>query len=171
MTCDYWIKIQFSWIGIYKSCYHFVRAILSNTILSGHPAFMFDYLHWLPLIPRIQLKVLTLIYRSHIGQTPRYLRDLMRLPSSTICLRPLRSLDRHDLFVPRARTSTAQAQAFAIPWPCALEPTPSFYTIHFISRGAKYLFSFSQDCSLLSVSLTLEALLIGVHCKKRYINV
>ena len=29
MTCDCWIKIQFSWIGIYKSCYHFVRDILS----------------------------------------------------------------------------------------------------------------------------------------------
>ena len=31
--------------------------------------------------------------------------------------------------------------------------------------------SFSQDCSLLFGSLALEALLIGVHCKKRYINV
>jgi len=28
-----------------------------------------------------------------------------------------------------------------------------------------------DDCSLLSGSLALEALLIGVHCKKRYINV
>src|SRR6218665_628132 len=36
---------------------------------------------------------------------------------------------------------------------------------------AKCLFSFSQDCSLLSGSLALEARLIGVHCKKRYINV
>src|SRR6218665_3331713 len=33
-------------------------------------AFMFDNLHWLPLIARIQLKVLTLIYRSHIGELP-----------------------------------------------------------------------------------------------------
>src|SRR6218665_4021620 len=31
-----------------------------------------------------------------------------------ISLRPLRSLDRHDLFVPRARTSMAQTRAFAI---------------------------------------------------------
>ena len=37
-----------------------------------------------------------------------------RLPSSAISLRPLRSLDRHDLFVPRARTSMAQTGAFAI---------------------------------------------------------
>src|SRR6218665_1055914 len=77
-------------------------------------AFMFEHLHWLPLVVRIQLKVLTLIYRLHIGQAPRYLRDLIRLPSSAISLRPLRSLDHHDLFVPRARTSVAQTRAFAI---------------------------------------------------------
>ena len=56
-------------------------------------------------------------------------------------------------------------------WSFALEPTPSFYTIHFINWWAKCLFSFSQDCSLFSESLALEALLIGVHFKKRYINV
>jgi len=33
----------------------------------------------------------------------------------------------------------------------------------------KDLFSFSQHCSLLSGSLALEALLIGLHCKKRYL--
>jgi len=38
-------------------------------------------------------------------------------------------------------------------------------------KGLKCLFSFSQDCPLLPGSLALEALLIGVHCKKRYINV
>ena len=37
-------------------------------------AFMFDHLHWLPLIARIQPKVLTLIYRSHISQVPRYVQ-------------------------------------------------------------------------------------------------
>src|SRR6218665_4227139 len=31
-----------------------------------------------------------------------------------VSLRPLRSLDRHDLYVPRARTSMAQTRAFAI---------------------------------------------------------
>jgi len=56
-------------------------------------------------------------------------------------------------------------------WPCALEPTPSFYAIHFINWWAKCLFSFSQDCSLVFGSFALEALLIGVHCKKRYIIV
>src|SRR6218665_3243358 len=77
---------------------------------SHFSAFMFDHLHWLPLIARIQLEVLTLIYRSHIGHAPRYLRDLIRLPSPVISLRPLCSLD----FVPRARTSMAQTRAFVI---------------------------------------------------------
>src|SRR6218665_1942082 len=84
----------------------------------------------------------------------RYLRDLIRLPSSATFLRPLRSLDRHDLFVPRARTSMAQTRAFAIIGPLRIwpfenfEPTPSFYMIHFINWSAKCLLSFSEDCSL-----------------------
>src|SRR6218665_392957 len=44
---------------------------------------------------------------------PRYFHDLIRLPSSAISLRPLRSLDRHDLFVPRVTTSMAKTRAFA----------------------------------------------------------
>jgi len=39
-------------------------------------------LHWLPLIARIQLKVLTFTYRSQIGQASKYLCDLISLPSS-----------------------------------------------------------------------------------------
>jgi len=53
----------------------------------------------------------------------RYLRDLIgliRLLSSAISLRPLRSFDRHDLFVPRARTFMAQTRAFAIIGPSLL---------------------------------------------------
>jgi len=41
-------------------------------------------------------------------------------------------------------------------------------------QNPKGSLSFSQDCSLLYGSLALElleALLIGVHCKKRYLNV
>src|SRR6218665_2665005 len=81
---------------------------------SNISAFMFDLLCWLPLIARIQLKVLTFIYHSHVCQAPWYLRDLIHLPSSVISLRPLHSLDRHDLFVPRERTYMAQTRAFAI---------------------------------------------------------
>src|SRR6218665_2044240 len=109
-------------VGLPKVRLSPIQSVLNAAarLVGRHPrtshisAFMFDHLHWLPLIARIQLKVLTLTYRSHIGQAPRYLRDLIRLPSSAISLRPLRSLDRHDLYVPRARTSMAQTRAFAI---------------------------------------------------------
>src|SRR6218665_177121 len=43
------------------------RLIARLPRMSHTSAFMFEHLHWLPLIARIQLKVLTLIYRSHIG--------------------------------------------------------------------------------------------------------
>ena len=79
---------------------------------------MFDHLYWLPIIARIPLNVLTLIYRSHISQALRYLCDLIRLPSSTISLRPLRSLDRHDLFAPKI------SMAFAIIGPALWNQLP-----------------------------------------------
>ena len=53
---------------------------------------MFDYLHWLPLIARIQLQVITLTYRLRVGQASKYLRDRIRLTSSADSLRPLRYL-------------------------------------------------------------------------------
>src|SRR5688572_29511192 len=62
----------------------------------------------------IQLKVLTLVYRSYSGYVPTYLCDLIQLPKSATSLRPLRSLDpRHDLLAPRARTAKAKTLAFA----------------------------------------------------------
>ena len=88
-------------------------------------AFMFDHLHWLPLIARVQLKVLSFIYRSHTGRAPKYLCDLIRLPASATSLRPLRSLNRHDLFVPRARTAMAKTRAFAFIGPALWNQLPS----------------------------------------------
>ena len=94
-------------------------------------------------------------------------RDLIRLSSSAVSLCPLRSLDRQGQFVPR----TTRVFAIIGPPTCTLEPTPSFDTLILFNWWAKRLFSFSQYCSLLCLSLALEALLIGVHCEKRYINV
>src|SRR6218665_3027694 len=42
-----------------------------------------------------------------MGVAPKYLRDAIRLPTSASSLRPLRSLDSRELFVPRTRTTTA----------------------------------------------------------------
>src|SRR5688572_16814078 len=58
---------------------------------------LFDHIHWPPLLARIQLKVLVLIYRSSSGLAHKSPCDLIRPPTSAISLRPLRSLDRLEL--------------------------------------------------------------------------
>ena len=108
--------------------------------------FMFDHLHWLPLIARIQLKVLTLIYRSHWSRSqvftwPYLLAFLCHLSSSATVTWPPRSLS------PTSEYFYSSDMSLCNHWSCTLEPTPSFYTTHFINRWAKCLFLFSEDCS------------------------
>src|SRR6218665_1687003 len=112
-----------------------------------------------------------LIYRSHIGQAPRHLRELIRLPSSAISLRPLCSLDRHDLFVPGAMTSMAQTRAFAIIGPSLWNQLLPSTRSTLLTGEPSASFRSLKTASLLSGSFALEELLIGVHSKKRYINV
>ena len=66
-------------------------------------SFMINQLHWLPLTARIGFKVLILVLKSKLGIAPKYLRDHIRSPLSSVSHRPLRSLVRHTLFVPRVR--------------------------------------------------------------------
>lgn len=87
-------------------------------------SFMTDVLHWLPVPSRIQYKILLLVSRTQQGMAPKYLCDLMRKPLSSLSSRPLRSSDRLDLLVPRARTSMAQHRAFAILGPSLWNDLP-----------------------------------------------
>ena len=58
-------------------------------------AFMFDHLHWLPSIDRIQLRVLTLYSRVCWSSPQVLIPDLLIcVPSSPVSISPLRSLDR-----------------------------------------------------------------------------
>src|SRR6218665_3826438 len=49
-----------------------------------------------------------------MGVAPKYLRDAIRLPTSATSLRPLRSLDRRELFAPRTRTTMAMSRSFPL---------------------------------------------------------
>ena len=89
-------------------------------------SYMTDVLHWLPIASRIQFKVLLLVSKTQHGLAPKYLCDLMRKPLSAISSRPLRSADRLDLLVPRARTALAQHRAFAIVGPSMWNDLPPF---------------------------------------------
>ena len=75
---------------------------------------MTDVLHWPLVASRIHYKVLLLVLRTQQGLAPKYLCDLMRKPLSAVSSRPLRSADRLDLLIFRARTATVQHRAFAI---------------------------------------------------------
>jgi hypothetical protein len=105
-------------------------------------AFMTEHLHWLPLTARIQYKILFLTYKMFLGLAPRYLCDLIRKPFSATAGRPLRSLDRHDLLVPRSRTATAQHRAFASVCPLLWNGLPTIIRAQILSGG----FTFSARC-------------------------
>src|SRR6218665_1790237 len=47
-----------------------------------------------------------------MGVAPKYLRDTIRLSTSATSLRPLRSMDRRELYVPRTRTTMAMSRSF-----------------------------------------------------------
>src|SRR6218665_205781 len=74
---------------------------------------MFNELHWLPLRARIKYKILTLIFKAQRGLAPKFLVDVILRTHSASSSRPLCSLDRLDLLVPRSRTALAQSRSFA----------------------------------------------------------
>ena len=49
-----------------------------------------------------------------MGVAPKYLCDAIRLRTSATSLRPLRSMDRQELFVLRTRTTMAMSRSFAV---------------------------------------------------------
>src|SRR6218665_1420823 len=69
-----------------------------------------EHLHWLPISTCIDYKVLLIVLKAQMGVAPKYLRDVIRLPTSATSLRPLRSMERRELFVPRARTTMAMSR-------------------------------------------------------------
>ena len=66
-------------------------------------------LHWLPVVFRVQFKVLVLTFRALHGQAPAYLTDLLKpyVPS-----RNLRSADKGLLIIPRTNFVTKGDKAF-----------------------------------------------------------
>src|SRR5688572_30486474 len=77
---------------------------------------MIQHLHWLPLTARIQFKIIFVTCKMFLGQAPCYLCDLIRRPISATSGRPLRSLDHHDLLVPRSPTAQHRASVGPLLW-------------------------------------------------------
>jgi len=77
---------------------------------------------------RLHFQIIFLVYKAFMGLAPSYLFKLIMRALSAISDRPLRSLVRNDLLVPRSRTSTSQQFDFAsagpLLWNCLPEKTP-----------------------------------------------
>src|SRR6218665_2121981 len=81
---------------------------------------------------RLHFKIIFLVYKAFMGLTPSYLFKVIMRSLSAISDRPLRSLVRNDLLVPRSMTSTSQQCAFAsagpLLWNCLpVKPVLKFF--------------------------------------------
>jgi Reverse transcriptase (RNA-dependent DNA polymerase) len=81
-------------------------------------------LHWLPIRRRIDFKVATIVYKCLHGYAPPYLADDCQLVSTLPGRRHLRSADTGTLYVPRTRTFTHGARAFAVTGPVTWNSLP-----------------------------------------------
>ena len=75
---------------------------------------MRDVLHWFPVSQCILYRISALVWRSVTGCAPSYLTDLCRPVSDLAHRRALRSSDRGELLVPRARSALKQRRAFYV---------------------------------------------------------
>ena len=89
------------------SCYSHISSYQGTSLIG----FQSD---WLPISTRIEYKGLLIVLKAPMGMAPKYLRDAIRLPTSASYLRPLCSLDRRELFVPRTRTTMAMSRSFSV---------------------------------------------------------
>ena len=96
--------------------------LIQNTaarILTGTPRYdhitpVLKSLHWLPILKRIEYKILLLVYKSVHHLAPSYLQELIipYVPSRT-----LRSGDQHLLTVPYTTSAMIQSRAFSMAGP------------------------------------------------------
>src|SRR6218665_1752587 len=124
-----------------------------------------EQLHWLPLSVRIHFKIIFLVYKAFLGLAPSYLCKVIMRPLSAISDRPLRSLVRNDLLVPRSRTSKSQQCAFVSAGPLLWNCLP-------VKIRAQILSSSLSSTPRLSFSWGLShwrAPLISFYCEWRCI--
>ena len=92
-----------------------VQNIAAKTVLNNEekPMTCLKKLHWLPVSLRIRFKVLTLVYKSLRGQSPKYLRTMLELHTSERTgMRSERIYQR--LKVPVVKLKTFAARSFSV---------------------------------------------------------
>ena len=84
--------------------------VITRTRKFEHITPVLKSLHWLPVLERIEFKILLLVYKALHGLAPTYLSDLI-LPYQSS--RRLRSADENRIFVPSTKLVSFGDQAFA----------------------------------------------------------
>ena len=81
-------------------------------------------LHWLPVWERIEYKILTLVFKSMVGEAPAYLREMIQ--ERGMCWEGLRSnRDLKFLMVPQTRRQTFVARSFSVAGPTLWNSLPN----------------------------------------------
>src|SRR6218665_1048694 len=105
-----------------------------------------EHLHGLPISTRIEYKVLLIVLKAQMGVAPKYLRDAIRLQTSASSLRPLRSLERRGLFVPRTMTTMAMSRSFSVIAPSLWNRLPPSARAYLLSSNLSTSLSLLKTC-------------------------
>ena len=87
----------------------------------NNPTANLQFLHWLPIVARIEFKVISLTYKCLNGLAPKYLSDLLQPYVPT---RTLRSATKQLLMVPQWNLKTAGYRCFSSSAPRLWNPLP-----------------------------------------------
>lgn len=85
--------------------------LLTGTRRRDHITPILASLHWLPVIFRINFKILLFVFKALSGVAPSYIRDLLTPHSTPRCLR---SADQGLLSVPRSKLKHRGDRAFSV---------------------------------------------------------
>ena len=81
-----------------------------------------------------------------MGVAHKYLRDAIRLPTSASSLRPLRSLESRELFVPRTRTIMAMSRSVSVIGPSLWNRLPPSARASLLSSNLSTSVSLLKTC-------------------------
>ena len=96
--------------------------IVTRTLRWNHITQVLKDLNWLPVCYRIQLKILTHIYKALNGQSPTSLKEMLEVYRP---VRDLRSQNSNTLVVPRTRTNQFGNRSFQYAAPNLWNSLPS----------------------------------------------
>ena len=104
-------------------------------------------LHWLPVVYRVNYKILLLTYKALHGMAPQYIQELLTPYSTT---RTLRSTSKEYLAIPKTRlkqTNRAFSCAAPVLWNSLPEEIQQLPTLHAFKKQLKtHLFKMAFDC-------------------------